>query len=250
VEGQGGIAAKGSSGPLFPSSTPRPKPKSLLEAISDIEQLAAAEKTGMKIPLNFLLFKEKVSFFDVGLKGGWADTLVSAIFIPISVGVVDKVIPIFGTHDPSLIDQAFALVMAMSYTLGYNVLMAFNLGTCFFGKVCRNSIWQLYGGFVTGSFIKMLLIFLVFHYMYWTITPQVISSAMSASYWLVRPVLTLETWDAVFYWAVEMRNVLFRSSIFVVVSTLLCLLIPLLSFLLGSYQATSEDAKRRRYDGY
>ena len=250
MEGTGGIVGKGSAGPLFPSSTPRAKPKSLLEAISDIEQLAAAEKTGMKIPLNFLLLREKVSFFDVGLKGGWADTLVSAIFIPISVGVVDRIIPIFGTHDPTLIDQAFALVMAMSYTLGYNVLMAFNLGTCFFGKVCRNSIWQLYGGFVTGSFIKMLLIFLVFHYLYWTVTPQVISNAMAASYWLVRPLVTLGNWDTVFYYTVEMRNVLFRSNIFVVVSTLLCLLIPLLSFLLGSYQATREDAKRRRYDGY
>ena len=68
IDGQGGgIAGKGNPGPLFASTSTRPKPKSLLEAISDIEKLSAVERTGMEIPPQFLLRSELVGFLDVGL---------------------------------------------------------------------------------------------------------------------------------------------------------------------------------------
>ena len=249
IDGQGGgISGKGNPGPLFQSSSARPKPKSLLEAISDIEKLSAVERTGMEIPPHFLLLNEKVGYFDVGLKGGWADTVVSAIYIPLSVGVMDRVIPIFGSSDPTLGDQIFALLIGLSYTLGYNILMAFNLGACYFGKVCRNAIWQLYGGFVTGSMMKMFAIFFVFHLLYWRVTPEMISHVLTSTYVAARPFLTLDQWDAFFFWLVDMRTVLFKSGIFVVVSTLICLAIPCISFVLGSMRATKEQELRKRYD--
>ena len=249
IDGQGGgIAGKGNPGPLFASTSTRPKPKSLLEAISDIEKLSAVERTGMEIPPHFLLLNEKVGLFDVGLKGGWADTLVSAVYIPLSVGVMDRVIPIFGSSDPSLGDQLFALLIGLSYTLGYNILMAFNLGACYFGKVCRNAIWQLYGGFVSGSMIKMFAIFFIFHLVYWRVTPEVISHVLTSTYIAGRPFFTLDQWDTFFSWCVDMRNVLFKAGVFVVVSTILCLLIPGISFVLGSLRAAKEHELRKRYD--
>lgn len=45
-----------------------------------------------------------------------------------------------------------------------------------------------------------------------------------------------------------MRNVLFKSGVFVVVSTILCLLIPGISFVLGSLRAAKEHELRKRYD--
>jgi hypothetical protein len=246
--GGGGILGKGNPGPLFPSTTPRPKPKSLLEAISDIEKLSAVERTGMPIPPHFLLLVEKIGYFDVGLKGAWADTLVNVIFTPLSVGVFDRVIPIFGSHDPTAMDQMFSLLIGLSYTLGINILLAFNLGACYFGKVCRNAIWQLYGGFVTGSILKMLLIFVVFHFIYWRVTPEFISQILSATYFIVHGMVTLDQWDRLFYWLVDIRNLLFKSGIFIVVSTIICLALPGISFLLGSRRANREDELRRRYD--
>ena len=244
----GGIYGKGSSGPMFPSSTSRPKPKSLLEAISDIEKLSAVERTGNPIPQHFLLLNEKVGYFDVGLKGGWADTLVSLIFVPLSVGVIDRVVPIFGSTDPTIMDQVFAMVISISYMLGYNILMAFNLGSCFFGNVCRHAIWQLYGGFVTGSILKMILVFFTFHFLYLKITPELLSHILTASYWMARPFFTLDQWDTFFFWLVEMRNALFKSGFFVVVSTMICLAIPCISFIFGSIRAAKEDVLKRRYD--
>lgn len=249
IDGQGGgIVGKGSPGPLFQSNSARPKPKSLLEAISDIEMLSAVERTGMEIPPHFLLLNEKVRYFDVGLKGGWADTLVSAIYIPLSVGVMDRIIPIFGSLEPTVIDQVFSLLIGLSYTLGYNILLAFNLGACYFGKVCRNAIWQLYGGFVSGSIIKMIAIFFLFHLLYWRITPELISKIMTAGYFVVRPFLSLAQWDSLFFGLVDMRSVLFKSGVFVVVSTVLCLAIPCISFILGSLRAEKEHELRKRYD--
>ncbi|UVT18140.1 MAG: hypothetical protein H8K03_22875 (plasmid) [Nitrospira sp.] len=246
--GGGGIAGKGNPGPLFPSTTPRAKPKSLLEAISDIEKLSAVERTGMEIPPHFLLLNEKFGYFDVGLKGAWADMLVNIIFTPISVGVIDRVIPIFGTHDPTVTDQVFSLLIGLSYTLGINILLAFNLGACYFGKVCRNAIWQLYGGFVTGSILKMLLIFVVFHFLYWRITPDIISNVLTSTYFVVHGIFTVEQWDHLFYFLVDFRNLLFKSGIFIVISTMVCLTLPGISFLLGSRRAHREDEMRRQYD--
>jgi len=246
--GGGGIVGKGNPGPLFPSTTPRAKPKSLLEAISDIEKLSAVERTGMPIPPHFLLLNEKFAYFDVGLKAAWADTLVNLIFTPISVGVFDRVVPIFGTYDPTIVDQLFSLMIGLSYTLGINILLAFNLGACYFGKVCRNAIWQLYGGFVVGSFLKMLMIFFIFHFLYWRITPELLSQLLTSIYLVVHGMFTAAQWDKLFYWFVDMRNLLFKSGIFIVVSTVICLALPFASFLLGSRRANYEDEVRRKYD--
>jgi hypothetical protein len=244
----GGIFGKSSSGPLFPSTTPRPKPKSLLEAISDIEKLSAVERTGNPIPQHFLLLNEKIGYFDVGLKGGWADALVTFFFVPLSMGVFDRVVPIFGSNSPTVFDQLFSMLIGISYMLGYNILMAFNLGSCFFGTVCRHAIWQLYGGFVTGSVIKMVLVFFTYHFLYLKMTPEWISHMLTATYVAARPFVTLDQWDTFFFWLVEMRNALFRSGFFVVISTMLSLAIPAISFVVGSIRAKKEDVLKRRYD--
>ncbi len=243
-----GIFGKGTGGPLFPSTTPRPKPKSLLEAISDIEKLSAVERTGNPIPQHFLLLNEKIGYFDVGLKGGWADTLVTLFFVPLSMGVFDRVVPIFGSVNPTSLDQLFSMLIGISYMLGYNILMAFNLGRCFFGTVCRHAIWQLYGGFVTGSVLKMILVFFIYHFLYLKITPEVISHVMTSGYWMARPFVGLEQWDTTFLWLVDMRNALFKSGFFVVISTMLCLAIPAVSFVMGSINAKREDRLKRQYD--
>jgi hypothetical protein len=245
-----GIYGKGSAGPLFPSSTPRPKPKSLLEAISDIEKLSAVERTGNPIPEHFLLLNEKIAYFDVGLKGGWADAMVTLFLVPLSMGVIDHIVPIFGSSDPSIMDQAFSMIIGVSYMLGYNILMAFNLGRCMFGPVCRNAIWQLYGGFVAGSILKVLLVFFLYHFMYVRFTPEFVSHLMTSAYPAARPFMSVEHWDKVFYWFIAMRDSLFKSGVFVVLSTLLCLGIPGISFMIGSLNANRESRLKREYDGY
>jgi hypothetical protein len=59
---------------------------------------------------------------------------------------------------------------------------------------------------------------------------------------------TLDQWDQFFFWIVDMRNVLFKSGIFVVMSTMLCLAIPCVSFVLGSLREAKEQELRKRYD--
>ncbi|MDI3467623.1 MAG: hypothetical protein OJF50_006444 [Nitrospira sp.] len=245
-----GIYGKGTAGPLFPSSTPRPKPKSLLEAISDIEKLSAVERTGNPIPEHFLLLNEKIAYFDVGLKGGWADALVTLFLVPLSMGVIDHVVPIFGSSNPSVMDQTFSMLIGVSYMLGYNILMAFNLGRCLFGPVCRHAIWQLYGGFVAGSVLKMLLVFFLYHFLYVKFTPEFLSHLMTSAYPAARPFVSLDQWDTAFYWLVSMRDSLFKSGVFVVFSTVLCFAIPGVSFVIGSANAQREARLKREYDGF
>lgn len=239
---------KGSAGPMFPSNTPRPKPKSLLEAISDIEKLSAVERTGNPIPQSFLLLNEKIGYFDVGLKGGLADIPVALIFVPLSVGVIERAMPIFGTTNPTTFDEFFSMLIGISFMLGYNILMAFNLGSCFFGAVCRNAIWQLYGGFVTGSVMKMIVVFFTFHFLYLKVTPELISHVLTAMFPFAKILFTIDQWDTFFYWLCDMRNALFKSGYFVVVSTIVGLGIPAVSFVIGSRRATREDELKRKYD--
>jgi hypothetical protein len=80
------------------------------------------------------------------------------------------------------------------------------------------------------------------------VTPEVISHVLTSTYIAARPFFTLDQWDTFFYWCVEMRTVLFKSGFFVVVSTVLCLFIPFISFVLGSWRAAKEHELRKRYD--
>jgi len=238
----------GNSGAIFPSTTPRPKPKSLLEAISEIEQYAAVERQGTPIPETFLLLNQKISFFDVGLKGGWADALVTFFFVPLSMGVFDRVVPMFGSTSPTSSDQVLSMLISISYMLGYNILMAFNLGRCFYGTVCRQAIWQLYGGFVTGSVLKMIIVFFIYHFLYVKLTPEFLSHLFVNTYIAVKPFVTIEQWDKAFYWMMDMRGALFKSGFFVVISTVICLAIPATSFVVGSLNAKKVDMLKRKYD--
>jgi hypothetical protein len=54
----------------------RAKPRSLIEAISEIQILATVVKTGREIPENYLLLDRRIAYFEVGVKGALADGLI------------------------------------------------------------------------------------------------------------------------------------------------------------------------------
>ena len=77
---------------------------------------------------------------------------------------------------------------------------------------------------------------------------DIISNVLTSTYFVVHGIFTVEQWDHLFYFLVDFRNLLFKSGIFIVISTMVCLTLPGISFLLGSRRAHREDEMRRQYD--
>ena len=211
----------------------RRRKRSLLEAIFDLMTRYRTGKQRFPLP-----WHQKVNYFDIGLKGGWADTLVLASYGLLSVGVMQRIIPIFGSAAPTFFDQLFSLLMALSYTLGATLLMAFHLGRHGGGKMQRHAMRQIYAGFVTGCLIKTMAIFCLFHLLYWHVTPEILSHAQDRF-----AVFTFEKWNMVLSFYVAMRNVLMQAGVVVVVSTWVCVTIPLISVLL--YLKRTQEGETR-----
>ena len=240
----------GRPGPLFAEGMARAKPRSLIEAISEIQILATVVKTGREIPENYLLLDRRIAYFEVGVKGALADGLISALFVPMSMGVLSNLVPIFGTLTPSLFDQLFSVLIAMAYGLGYNVMIGVNLGNCYYGKACRQAIDSIYSAMVTFNILKVILLFLLFHGLYGLLTPDWVHAKSDQLWPAWRVLVNQATAVEVQTWILNVREVLLLSSWFVVFSTAVSLIIPRIFFVRGSKQAELEHRRNMLYDGY
>jgi hypothetical protein len=216
---------EGKSGGVFVGTAPPPgKPKGLLDAISEIQQYYVVERGGSTIPADFLTTKGKLGFFEVGFKGAFLSGLVGALFTPFAIGVVEKLIPIFGSREPSYFDQAFALMIAVSFSAGYAIMLS-TVSRCYIGEISKAAIKNLVGGFAAGAMLKALLAFLLFHFLYLFLTPDRLVRILSHMTMLVPP----EALNGWYIWLWNFRSVFLVSAWFVVVTTVLTIMIPVVT---------------------
>lgn len=206
------------------------KPKGLLDAISEIQQYYVVERSGSTIPEDFFTISGKLAFFEVGFKGGFISGMISALLTPFAIGVVERYIPIFGTYETSLFDRIFAFAIALSFTLGYAFFFA-NLGKYYIGGITKSAIKNLLGGVVTGATLKMFIAFMGFHFIYF-----VLLDPHRLADWLLKLSGTLkhETLNGIYLWLLEFRPVFLTSAYFVVFTTVLMIVIPIIGIMKGA----------------
>lgn len=212
--------------------TPAPpgKPKGLLDAISEIQQFFVVEKGGSEIPNDFLTFKGKMGFFEVGFKGGFVSGLVSALLTPLAIGVMEKYIPIFGSYNPTTYDEVFAFVLAISFSLGYASFLAV-LGKYYVGNLTKAAINNLLLGLFARAILKFFVALILFNYLY----VKVLEPAKLASTLLtLSGFFAYETLNTVYLWLIDFRKVFPTSTVFVGLSTLLVVIIPTGSIFINS----------------
>jgi len=211
------------SGTTYPG-----RPQGFLEALSEIQQYYIIERSGTEIPRDFLTIQGTLSFLWVGMKGSLVVGFCLTVLSPFAFGVMNQIIPIFGTYNPSLFDQAFAFLLPLSFSFMYTIfLMA--VGNYYIGSLTRAAIMSLVQGIVIGAAIKTVLAFVFFHYLYFVVfRPGTLWKVISWFDFILKP----ETMEKFYYWLMEFRPSLLPSAWFVVVTTVLFIGVPLVSIII------------------
>lgn len=205
-------------------------PKGFLEAISFIEQNFANELGGAVIRDTFLTTKQRIEFFEVGFRSSFLSGLISAFLTPVAIGVVEHYIPVFGSTDPDTFDLIFAFLLAVGYSLGFGVFLAY-AATKFIGNYTKAMIRNLLGGVVAGAVLKAILAFIAFHFLYFVVLSDAnMGWAAMALRKIHVPQLAIQ---AVYHWVYDFRPVFLTSAWFVVGVTLVFIAIPSIAMLLA-----------------
>lgn len=209
---------------------PPGKPVGIVAAISEIQQYYVVERQGNTVSAEFLTLKGKLSFMEIGFKAAFISGLVSALMTPISIGVLQQYIPIFGSYDPTLFDKAFALLLSVSFALGYAFFLA-TLGKYYIGEITKTAIKNLIGGFASGAILKMILVFIFFHFTFFVLLEET-----RLANWLLKltPMVKHQSLEHAYNWIINFKPVLLTSAYFVVFTTLLTIVIPVISILIQS----------------
>jgi hypothetical protein len=200
-------------------------PKGLLDAVSEIEYYYAQERRGSVLSAGFFTTRDRVEFFAIGLKSSFVSGLVTALFSPIAIGVLEKMIPIFGSTEPTSWDKFFIFLLALGYSIGYAAFIC-PTAYCYIGAYTKAMIRSLVGGIVAGAAAKMVVAFILYHFLYMVVLTDehIIWCAVQLARGFSR-----EHVVSVYTWVMEFRPVFLTSAWFVVATTVAFIAVPLMS---------------------
>lgn len=237
-------------GPLFAESNVKTDQRSLITAISEIQELSIVEKMGRSLPTHMMLLDRKFAYSEVGFHAVLLDGLCNLVGIPFAVAVMWGIMPIFGSWEPTWFGVLMALTMGVGYGLHFNWMLGKNLGHCYYGAVCRRSIDYLYQALWVCQAIKIVLLFIVFHTLQSVITPASVQKAFAVVWPVFRPVMSDESAVIVQDWMIHLREVLIASSWLAFAVTVAGLVIPYYYCYIGQIKAAEEHRKNILYDRY
>ena len=203
-------------------------PKSLLEAIAYIEQNYANELGGCIIKSQFLTTKQRLEFVEVGFRSSFVSGIVMALLTPVAIGVVEHYIPAFGDSMPNTFDMICAIMLALSFPLGYGIFIA-KAATCYIGGYTRAMVFNLIGGMISGAILKALIAFIAYHCLYFSIfSDRNVQYAVTRLYYFK---ISHNTAASIYDWIQGFKGVFLISSYFVLLSTAVFITIPILAML-------------------
>lgn len=233
-----------SFGDIIPVNTAaRTKPKGLIAAISEIEWYYTSEKGGSLIDEKFFVLDRKFEFFEVGFKGAFISGLISAALSPLAIGVVQKMIPIFGTSEPSAFDKSFVFLLAIGFSLGYALFIG-SAGRFYTGRITKTMIRNLLGGAIVGSILKAVIAFLFFHFIYLVILKD--AYILAVLRFIEKPLgsYSHNVLNKVYYWIVDFKPVFLTAAWFGVITTAIFVAVPLIIISVSVIKQKKEMAGR------
>ena len=101
-------------------------PKSIIDAVSDIQQYAVMESEGISdIPEGYLTLRRSMAYVSIGFSYGLGDNVLLWVISPFVYAVIFNLFPIFGHKHLTLIDKVFAFILSKYITIGLLSLMIF-----------------------------------------------------------------------------------------------------------------------------
>jgi hypothetical protein len=240
-------------GPIFvQTSTPRERPLSLLEVIARIQQFAAIEQHGTRLPVEYLTVVERSRIIWTGLKGGVGGMALGLVLLPLNVGVLDRIVPVFGGGPSSPLAAAFdtlwALILPFAWPVGYLYFMVRALTPCGIGRVPSAMIRWLYGGFTVGLILITTLVLLAYHWCLLVVTPEALA-AWCYQWWRW---VTIVVSPMTLRWIMDAYHQFYPAWLQVIglalSSLVVMLVVPPLCFAWGQRRARQQAAWYAQYD--
>jgi len=149
--------------PLFVQS--REKPKDLLEAISEIEILSAAEEDGAEIHERLATLKDRMDYFNLGLRSIFTGTIISLFLAPLCSAVINQDIPIFGQMNSTTYDKILAYIFSFGYSIGFTLLFVY------IAKLRGGTVSNIYSnniliGMSIGAVLKLMITAFIYGLLY------------------------------------------------------------------------------------
>lgn len=143
------------------------QPRSLLDAISDIQQYYVVEGKGQDIPGEFLTLGRSLDFFKVGMRSGFMEGITLALLMPFFAFYLFP----FVLTGPDMFTKIF--FGSLPYiVLIVNTLLCSYIGRYYVGKITRKAINNLLSGRTLSLLIKGLLIYVFYLVLHRISTPE------------------------------------------------------------------------------
>ena len=141
-------------------------PRSIIDAVSDIQQYTVMESDGVSdIPEGFLTIRRYLAYVNIGFIYGLGDNLLVWIISPFLYGVLFNYISIFGHDIPTLFDKAFTFILSKYITFGLLFLMIYLLLRAK-GNLSRGCTSALSSGYALALVIRAIVFLFIYRYLY------------------------------------------------------------------------------------
>ncbi|MEM3265372.1 MAG: hypothetical protein QXH07_05410 [Thermoplasmata archaeon] len=217
------------------------KPLNLMQAISEIQQFASIEKNmNEKLDSNYFPIGARVDFLSVGIKNSLTHLLFSLFLTPITIGVLDRIIPLFGEKTPGLFEEIYAILLAFSISIGFGLFLV-QLKNSYVGVVSKSMIKNLLGGLLIGEIFKVFICAIIYNTIYVYLTDIRI---LKFVYYLKQHTV-MEKWHihifhnyyGLYEWILKFREVFPLSTVFVLLSSLFIIVPPIVAIMINSIKS-------------
>jgi len=190
LEGRGGEMIKDSYRPTVLGGSDSIKPKTLFHAISEIERWSYTEREAGNLPESIVTQPVYWSFMAVGGANTFITSMIMFLTLPLSIGVISEVLPIFGTKTPGFFDKVIALIMSVGPSIVTALFITLLFWNLFLGKATKKAVNSLV---IQGIVLSQVLFTFFAVFLYLGISEVILSGknciSMSA---------TLSNWSAQF----------------------------------------------------
>ena len=218
AQGSGGGGSN--SAPITLGKDVKNTPHGLLDFISSLELLYKQEQKGVVEMLDedFFTSTDRARAWSLGFRQTIVAGLVTGCLTPFAMGVLEKMIPVFGSTETSAFDEFYIFLLTLSYQIGYACFLGY-AATRFYGSYTRVMVKFLLLGIYTASFFKTILLYILFNYIYMAVlTEQHILLVLS--YFKTVSFLQPHLYPT-YKWLAEFRNVFPLSANFVALTTVM-----------------------------
>lgn len=220
--------------------------KSLLHALSEIEQLSLAEMHN-SLPEEVLPLQPRFTFIDVACKNAALMTLITFITAPLSIAVVQKVMPAFGNANPNMIDKIFVYLFSCAPMLACSILITSVISRTYTGNVLKGIVNRFTTSYIiTKMFISLFLLLIFYVAATKWISSDLIWSALSYLDIFFRK--SPESKESTYVFLMEFRNILVPAAIYATIVHISTATMISLGYIKGTMRSKQIELLRREWE--